>query len=631
MTYTVLARKWRPRRFEELVGQPHVVRALVNSLAENRLHHAYLFSGTRGVGKTTIARVLAKALNCETGIVAEPCGACATCVAIDEGRFVDLIEVDAASRTKIDETRELLDNVQYAPTRGRFKVYLIDEVHQLSAHSFNALLKTLEEPPPHVKFLLATTDPQKLPITVLSRCLQFNLKKLTVAQIQGQLERICAAEGIAAEPEGLKAIARAAEGSLRDSLSLLDQAIAFGDGKIEAAAVAAMLGTIDRRHVLRMLDALAAADGAALLGEVDRLDELAADYAAVLDGLLAALQHVAVEQLVPGRLAEEELEGLGPLAARLSPEDVQLYYQIAVQGRRDLAVARDPRVGFEMTLLRMLAFRPVAADEPPGERPRAGGKTTRGAAEASSAGPAADAGPSAEPPRAVRSVPETAPAGAAPSANEGAARPSGLAIAALSPAPAASAGATPLARPISNAGAPPGAQPAPVQAATSTGELAAPAAASTGAPPLTTPVQAIELRGPDSAGQDAPSSGVDWHALLRSLDLRGPARQLADNCALGSAAGGTWQLVLAGDKSHLNTPQVRARLEAALSEQQRRPIRLAVSPGRPSAPTPADARKASENERIRAAREAIENDPNVKAVQAAFDAVVEPDSIRSTQ
>ncbi|MGI9259404.1 MAG: DNA polymerase III subunit gamma/tau, partial [Gammaproteobacteria bacterium] len=280
MSYTVLARKWRPRRFEELVGQGHVVQALVNSLSAERVHHAYLFSGTRGVGKTTVARILAKALNCENGIVSEPCGECATCLSIDEGRFVDLLEVDAASRTKVDDTRELLENVQYAPTHGRFKVYLIDEVHMLSKHSFNALLKTLEEPPPHVKFLLATTDPQRLPVTVLSRCLQFNLKKLTHRQIDAQLIKICEAEGVDAEPEGLSEIARAADGSMRDGLSLLDQAIAFSGGEVTKQAVDAMLGTIDRDHVLRILAALSTADGSALMSEVAELDEFAPDYGA---------------------------------------------------------------------------------------------------------------------------------------------------------------------------------------------------------------------------------------------------------------------------------------------------------------------------------------------------------------
>ncbi|HEU4616478.1 MAG TPA: DNA polymerase III subunit gamma/tau, partial [Gammaproteobacteria bacterium] len=325
MSYTVLAVKWRPRRFEDLVGQQHVVQALVNSLSSEKLHHAYLFSGTRGVGKTTVARILAKALNCERGIVAEPCGECSACRSIDQGRFVDLIEVDAASRTKVDDTRELLDNVQYAPARGRFKVYLIDEVHMLSNHSFNALLKTLEEPPPHVKFLLATTDPQKLPITVLSRCLQFNLKRLTPAQIQGQLEKICAAEGIEAEAEGLKALAKAADGSLRDALSMLDQAVAFGGGCVKAELVNGMLGTIDRGHVLRLLEALAAENGAAILDEIARLDERAPDYGSLLEELMSALQQLAVIQLVGrDRAADEDVETLASLAERIGPEDVQL-------------------------------------------------------------------------------------------------------------------------------------------------------------------------------------------------------------------------------------------------------------------------------------------------------------------
>ncbi len=357
MSYTVLARKWRPRRFAEMVGQQHVVKALVNSLGAERLHHAYLFAGTRGVGKTTLARILAKAVNCASGIVSEPCGTCQACVAIDEGRFVDLIEVDAASRTRVDDTRELLENTQYTPAQGRFKVYLIDEVHMLSNHSFNALLKTLEEPPPHIKFLLATTDPQKLPVTVLSRCLQFNLKRLTVGEIHLQLEKICKEEGFAAQSEGLKSLARSADGSMRDGLSLLDQAIAFSGGEVSAEAVSTMLGSIDRHHVVRLLKALAAQDGSAMLEQVADLDEQAPDYGAVLDELMSALQHIAVLQLV-GSGTEEEAEDLAELATAMSPEDVQLYYQIALQGRRDLSVCRDYRSAFEMTLLRMLAFRP---------------------------------------------------------------------------------------------------------------------------------------------------------------------------------------------------------------------------------------------------------------------------------
>ena len=370
MSYTVLARRWRPRRFAEMVGQQHVVKALVNSLAAERLHHAYLFAGTRGVGKTTLARILAKALNCAEGIVAEPCGDCEACAAIDDGRFVDLIEVDAASRTRVDDTRELMENTQYTPAQGRFKVYLIDEVHMLSNHSFNALLKTLEEPPPHIKFLLATTDPQKLPVTVLSRCLQFNLKRLTVVEIFQQLEKIREADEFEAEVDGLKVLARAADGSMRDGLSLLDQAIAFSAGEVTAEAVSAMLGSIDRRHVIRFVRALADLDGSALMSEVADLDEQAPDYGTVLDELMGVLQRVAVLQLV-GAVSDEEAEELPELAAALAAEDVQLFYQIALQGRRDLDVARDYRSAFEMTLLRMLAFRPDAGQGPPPEgKPR---------------------------------------------------------------------------------------------------------------------------------------------------------------------------------------------------------------------------------------------------------------------
>jgi DNA polymerase-3 subunit gamma/tau len=365
MSYIVLARKWRPKRFAEMVGQEHVVRALGNALDSGKVHHAFLFTGTRGVGKTTIARILAKSLNCETaGVSSNPCGICAACREIDEGRFVDLIEVDAASRTKVDDTREMLDNVQYAPTRGRFKVYLIDEVHMLSNHSFNALLKTLEEPPPHVKFLLATTDPQKLPVTVLSRCLQFSLKRLPASLIGERLKFIAEAEHLEFDPAAVALVARAAEGSMRDALSLLDQLIAFGGGTLNEVNTRAMLGTIDRGHVGRLIDALARADGSALLAEVKDLDRDAPDYDRALVELAAFLQRIAIVQIVPeAALQDEEFDAdsLTRLAQAISPEDVQLYYQIALGGRRDLAMAPEPRMGFEMTLLRMLAFRPDAA------------------------------------------------------------------------------------------------------------------------------------------------------------------------------------------------------------------------------------------------------------------------------
>jgi DNA polymerase-3 subunit gamma/tau len=363
MSYLALARKWRPRSFAELVGQEHVRVALGNALTQGRVHHAFLFTGTRGVGKTTIARILSKCLNCETGVTATPCGVCAACKEIDEGRFLDLIEVDAASRTKVDDTRELLENVQYSPTRGRYKVYLIDEVHMLSTHSFNALLKTLEEPPPHVKFLLATTDPQKLPVTVLSRCLQFNLKRLPVSLISEHLAKVLAAEKIPAEPAALKLVAQAADGSMRDALSLLDQLIAFGGGKVDEAGARGMLGTIDRDHVTKLARALAAGDAAKLLEMARLLEEFSPDYGQVLDDLASLLTRVALRQLVPGYEGDELFDSalLTEFAAAIPAEDVQLYYQTAILGRRDLGLAPDPRTGFEMTLVRMLAFRPAGS------------------------------------------------------------------------------------------------------------------------------------------------------------------------------------------------------------------------------------------------------------------------------
>lgn len=363
MSYLVLARKWRPKNFAETVGQEHVLRALTNALDSERLHHAYLFAGTRGVGKTSIARILAKALNCESGVTANPCGNCTACVEIDEGRFVDLIEVDAASKTKVDDTRDLLDNVQYAPATGRFKVYLIDEVHMLSRSSFNALLKTLEEPPPHVKFLLATTDPRKVPVTVLSRCLQFNLKRLTPKLIRDRLAHICEAEGVGADGSALAMLARAADGSLRDALSLLDQAIAYCAGEVSEEPVSVMLGNIDRQHVSALLKLLAAGDAPGLLEAVAAIDEQFPDYARLLDDLAGSLQRIAVYQVVGTADIDDELAAgeLAELSANMAAEDVQLFYQTALLGRRDLHLAPDPRSGVEMTLLRMLAFQPPGA------------------------------------------------------------------------------------------------------------------------------------------------------------------------------------------------------------------------------------------------------------------------------
>src|SRR3569833_356281 len=387
MSYTALARKWRPKKFAELVGQEHVRRALVNALETGRVLFAFLFTGTRGVGKTTIARIFAKCLNCEKGVTPEPCGACSACAEIDTGRFVDLVEVDAASNTKVDDTRELLDNVQYSPSRGRYKVYLIDEVHMLSTHSFNALLKTLEEPPPHVKFLLATPDPQKLPVTVLSRCLQFNLKRMPVGQIAEHMKALLEKEGVAFEPAGLRLVAQAADGSMRDGLSLLDQLIAFGGGKAGEAEARAMLGTISRDHVERLAELLASMNIQELMQCARSLEEFAPDYAQVLDELAGLLVRVAMKQTVSDFEGDDLYapELLERLAKALSPEDIQLYYQTAIIGRRDLALAPDPRTGIEMPLLRMIAFRP-ANDAGVAPTTSSAAAAARGGAGASAAG-----------------------------------------------------------------------------------------------------------------------------------------------------------------------------------------------------------------------------------------------------
>jgi DNA polymerase-3 subunit gamma/tau len=400
MSYLALARKWRPRHFEDVLGQGHVVKALEHALTGDRLHPAILLTGTRGVGKTTLARIIAKGLNCETGVTPKPCGKCSACNEVDEGRFVDLLEIDAASRTKVDDTRAMLDNVQYAPVRGRYKVYLIDEVHMLSGHSFNALLKTLEEPPPHVKFILATTDPQKLPITVLSRCLQFNLKRLPQSTIREQLTKVLGAEKVQSDPAAVAEIARAADGSMRDALSLLDQAIAFAGGKLlDRAQAEEMLGVVGRRTLFEVVDAIAAGQGSALLACVRKLDAQAPDYEALLSDLAAILQRIAVLQVLPDAADDDDDPALKDLAKRLDAADVQLYYQIVVLGRRDLSWAPDPRLGFEMTLLRLLAFR---TSEPGAGKQAAPAQAVRAAATSA---PKA-AAPAAQP----RAVEQPAPA-----------------------------------------------------------------------------------------------------------------------------------------------------------------------------------------------------------------------------
>ena len=421
MSYQVLARKWRPHRFEDMVGQEHVLRALTNALDKNRLHHAYLFTGTRGVGKTTIARILAKSLNCEIGVSANPCGECNTCQDIDAGRFFDLIEVDAASRTKVDQTRELLENVPYAPTSGRYKVYLIDEVHMFSDHSFNALLKTLEEPPEHVKFLLATTDPQKVPVTVLSRCLQFSLKRLPERQISTYLTEIMSRESMDAEANALLHIARAADGSMRDALSLLDQAIAFGEGRVLSSEVESMLGRPSPDRVLDLVAALGEGDANNVMQLVGVFAEYSPDYAGLLADVLSVLHQVALVQGVPGtqETVSFDTHRIHDLSVKLTPEDVHLFYQIGLIGRRDITLAPDMREGFEMTLLRMLAFRPDAGS-PIAVSPVAGvhksaspsaakpDQKTTSPTPAASKTPASRPAPAAEQPPAMDVAPATA-------------------------------------------------------------------------------------------------------------------------------------------------------------------------------------------------------------------------------
>jgi len=572
MSYEVLARKWRPRSFDQLVGQEHVRRALVNGLDQDRLHHAYLFTGTRGIGKTTIARILAKCLNCEThGVTSTPCGSCSACGEIDAGRFIDLIEVDAASRTRVEETRELLENVPYAPTRGRYKVYLIDEVHMFSGHSFNALLKTLEEPPAHVKFILATTDPQKVPVTILSRCLQFNLRLMPVDVIRGQLEHIVASEGIGCDTAALGQLARAASGSMRDALSLLDQAIAFGEGEVRAADIEAMLGTLSRERLLRIVEAVGGGDGAAAMAEVEALAQQAADLEPVLVDLQALLHQLALAQVVPEAVdpAIADAEQIADLAARMPAAAIQLYHQIATHGRRELAWSPDPRSGLEMTLLRMLAFRPASGGEAAAEH---GGTAPGGRDHGARNAGAGDAGPAVGP--ADR-------AGDAATAGH------------ETPSPEQSASASAAGEPV---------------------DEARPAAPSTG----------------DAAG-GLPAAGEDseWESVVRAMNLRGLAGELAANSVLLAIDPPEVRLALAPEHAHLGGDRYRERLEAALAEHLGHAVRLRIEQAVPEgAVTPAEREKRLADEQVREAERSIRDDPVVQALQQRFDATVESDSVR---
>ena len=533
MSYQVLARKWRPRRFSEMVGQEHVLQALINALDHDRLHHAYLFTGTRGVGKTTIARILTTSLNCETGVSSEPCGSCSSCTEIAEGRSVDLLEVDAASRTKVEDTRDLLENVQYAPTRSRYKVYLIDEVHMLSNSSFNALLKTLEEPPPHVKFLLATTDPQKLPATVLSRCLQFNLKNMVPEQIAGHLARVLEVEMIRFEEPALWLLGRAADGSMRDALSLTDQAIAFGSGSITEAGVRSMLGTVDMSFVYQLLDALAAGEPAVLLETVARMAEHAPDFESSLEEMQSLLHRITVAQVLPELRdnSRGDAERIEALAGRLTAEDVQLFYQMALNGKRDLPHAADPRSGFEMTLLRMLAFRPALL---PDSGATGGDDASAAGANSGSATPAAPAsqnGANATAPRPVQPVPQAQSPAPAPAAAPAAIQP---------PAPA------------------PAAEPAP--AAPAQQARPEPSAAATPAPRI------------DRAMAPSMVAPEDWPDLLARLGLAGIVQNIASHCALQAQQGTDFQFVLDETNLALFNPGHADRIRLALQNYFDTPV-----------------------------------------------------------
>lgn len=645
MSYQVLARKWRPRSFREMVGQTHVLKALINALDSQRLHHAYLFTGTRGVGKTTIARILAKCLNCETGVSSTPCGQCSVCREIDEGRFVDLIEVDAASRTKVEDTRELLENVQYAPTRGRYKVYLIDEVHMLSTHSFNALLKTLEEPPPHVKFLLATTDPQKLPVTILSRCLQFSLKNMPPERVVEHLTHVLTAENVPFEPDALWLLGRAADGSMRDAMSLTDQAIAFGEGKVMAADVRAMLGTLDHGQVYGVLHALIEGDARALMDAVRQLAEQGPDWNGVLAEMLNVLHRVAIAQVLPDAVdnGQGDRERVLELAGALPAEDVQFYYQMGLIGRRDLPLAPDPRSGFEMVLLRMLAFRPADAEGGPRPPLKSTGisPATADPGTKSVASPAvAEAAPAPVAPPPARPEPVAAPAPAPAPVAE---------VAPPAPAPAAVPEPAPVVEEAIDLPweeAPELVAASPEPAALPEPEPVAPVApvADDGLdddepPPADDYYDALAgydyLEAADEpvasepelpAAQPATGLAAEWLDIYPRLGLSGLTANIAANCSL-VAAGDVWRLHLEPTQSALfNASQLR-RMNEALNQYLGRSVKLEVEVVRPEQETPAQAAARQRAERQRQAEQSIHEDPLVRQMIEQFGAVIRPDSI----
>ncbi|MCH4870319.1 DNA polymerase III subunit gamma/tau [Pseudomonas sp. TMW22089] len=678
MSYQVLARKWRPRSFREMVGQTHVLKALINALDSQRLHHAYLFTGTRGVGKTTIARIIAKCLNCETGITSTPCGTCSVCREIDEGRFVDLIEIDAASRTKVEDTRELLDNVQYAPSRGRFKVYLIDEVHMLSSHSFNALLKTLEEPPPYVKFILATTDPQKLPATILSRCLQFSLKNMTPERVVEHLSHVLSVENVPFEDDALWLLGRAADGSMRDAMSLTDQAIAFGEGKVLAADVRTMLGTLDHGQVFDLLHALIEGDARGLLEAVRHLAEQGPDWNGVLSEILNVFHRVAIAQALPEGVdnGHGDRDRVLALAKVLPAEDVQFYYQMGLIGRRDLPLAPDPRGGFEMVLLRMLAFRPADATDSPSQplKPVGISQATVDSAQ-TVAGPTAVAPVVAAPaPAAVavvevpRPEPEPEPAPAPVAAPRAPAVPvvdlpwnePAVAVIEEPLAPQAMLDTLgeqpelppmPLPTPDSVVPDAPQWEDAPVPEPT----LEQVDSALSGLdrddePPLdedyiepdmdSAAYSYLDELASEHGGEPAPEPeplpaaepatglALEWLNMFPKLPVSGMTASIGANCTLISVDGDDWLLHLDPAHSALFNATQQRRLNDALNQYHQRTLKVTIELIKPEQETPAQAASRFRAERQRLAEESIYADPLVQQMIEQFGAAVRDDTIQ---
>jgi DNA polymerase-3 subunit gamma/tau len=626
MSYQVLARKWRPKTFREMVGQEHVLRALINALDHNRLHHAYLFTGTRGVGKTTIARILAKCLNCEVGVSSEPCGQCSACTSIGEGRFVDLIEVDAASRTKVEDTRELLENVQYAPTNGRYKVYLIDEVHMLSTHSFNALLKTLEEPPPHVKFLLATTDPQKLPATILSRCLQFNLKNMTPERIVGHLQYVLEQEMVSFDEAALWLLGRAADGSMRDAMSLADQAISFGSGKLLEADVRNMLGSIDQTAIYDVVRALSTADGSQLLAAVAQLSEHAPDYGGALEELLTMLHRIAIAQAVPNAIdnSQGDAEIISDMASQLAAEDVQLFYQLGLTGRRDLPLAPDPRSGFEMALLRMLAFKPAGVSHIPQAAVQ-----HSAAAEVSAPVKKPEAAQSASQPTAVAAVSKPAVIDKLAAA--------ALAATQKSPPNIEESPEVTVLMAINTSPAPNKQQPAvlsasvkqveePVINAVKSAEPEPRANVSAGVKPVSlvkAPAETIV-----SVTHLEQLSPENWSQQFEGLGFGGVVGNIASHCVLTKIDGDKLHFQLDEANATLFNDGYTARIESHLSVTLNAPLTIKITVAAVTVETPSARKTRLITERKQQALASLQTDPNIQTLIDDFDAVLDTASVQ---